>query len=92
MGSVLLDAMAFGVPIAATSAGGIPEVVTNGETGLLSPPGDAAGLAQNIVRLLSDQQLGAALVARARERVAQFSVERMVEGTISVYEQVIKVL
>ena len=85
MGSVLLDAMAFGVPIAATSAGGIPEVVTHGETGLLSPPGDAAGLAQNIVRLLSDQQLRGALVANARERVRQFSMQRMVEGTIEVY-------
>ena len=89
MGSVLLDAMAFGVPIAATNAGGIPEVVTNGETGLLSPPGDAAGLAQNIVRLLSDQQLSAALVARARERVAQFSVNSMVERTIEVYGSLI---
>lgn len=85
MGSVLLDAMAFGVPIAATRAGGIPEVVSDGESGLLSTPGDPAALADNIVRLLSDQDLAASLAARARMRVEEFSVDRMVERTIEVY-------
>jgi glycosyltransferase involved in cell wall biosynthesis len=88
MGSVLLDAMAFGVPIAATRAGGIPEVVVDGETGLLSPPGDARALAEHVVRLLSDRELAASLVTRARERVKEFSVERMVERTLEVYETV----
>jgi glycosyltransferase involved in cell wall biosynthesis len=85
MGSVLLDAMALGVPIAATSAGGIPEVVTHGETGLLSPPHDAPGLAANIVRLLADAPFAASVTARARERVKDFSVDRMVERTLDVY-------
>ena len=91
MGSVLLDAMAFGVPIAATRAGGIPEVVEHGETGLLSPPGDPAALAENIVRLLSDADFAASLAARARTRVEEFSVARMVERTMEVYRSVLGV-
>jgi L-malate glycosyltransferase len=85
MGSVLLDAMAFGVPIAATRAGGIPEIVVHGETGLLSAPADAEALAANVVRLLEDQELAATLRERARERVTEFAVERMVDKTIAVY-------
>lgn len=88
MGSVLLDAMAFGVPIAATGAGGIPEVVEDGRSGLLSPPGDAAALAAHVVRLLSDRELAASLAGRARQRVVEFSVERMVERTLEVYSAV----
>ena len=89
MGSVLLDAMAFGIPIAATRAGGIPEFVIDGETGLLSPPGDPSALAENIARLLSDPDFAAALAARARTRVEEFSVDRMVERTIEVYRTVL---
>jgi glycosyltransferase involved in cell wall biosynthesis len=88
MGSVLLDAMAFEVPIAATSAGGIPEVVTHGETGLLSPPRDPSALAANIVRLLTDPALATSITARASERVKEFSVNRMVERTLAVYAAV----
>jgi glycosyltransferase involved in cell wall biosynthesis len=85
MGSVLLDAMAFGVPIAATSAGGIPEVVEHGATGLLSTPGDPRGLADHIVRLLTERDLATSLATRARARAAEFSVDRMVERTLEVY-------
>jgi glycosyltransferase involved in cell wall biosynthesis len=85
MGSVLLDAMAFGVPIAATAAGGVTDVIQHGETGLLSPPRDANALGENIVRLLSDRALAASLSARAQERVQDFSVDRMVERTLQVY-------
>lgn len=89
MGSVLLDAMAFGVPVAATRAGGIPEVVIDGETGLLSPPGDPQAMADNVVRLLGDRALAATLTARASERVKLFSVEKMVERTLAVYASVL---
>jgi L-malate glycosyltransferase len=89
MGSVLLDAMAFGAPIAATRAGGIPEFVIDEETGLLSPPGEAPALGENIVRLLSDPDFAASLAARARTRVEEFSVDRMVDRTIEVYRAVV---
>ena len=85
MGSVLLDAMAFGVPIAATTAGGIPEVVEHGTTGLLSPPGEPSALGEHIVRLLRDRELATSLAAHARRRVVEFSVDRMVERTLDVY-------
>jgi L-malate glycosyltransferase len=88
LGSVLLDAMAFGIPVAATSAGGIPDVITHEATGLLSPPRDPKALAENIVRLLSDRSLAAELSARARERVEDFSVERMVDRTLEIYARI----
>ena len=90
LGSVLLDAMAFGVPIAATRAGGIPEIIEHGTTGLLSPPGDDAVLGEHIARLLADRAVAASMIARARERVVEFSVDRMVERTVEVYASVLR--
>ena len=54
LGTSLLDAMAAGKPIVATTAGGMPEVVKDGETGILVPPRDDRALADAIVRLLTD--------------------------------------
>jgi L-malate glycosyltransferase len=89
LGTSLLDAMACGKPIVATQAGGIPEVVVDGETGFLVPPRDHAAMADAIVRLLKDgalrARLGEAGLARVRER---FSVERMVRDTLRVYGRV----
>ena len=89
LGTVLLDAMAFGGAIAATAAGGIPEMVEDGRTGLLAPVGDGAALGERIGRLLTDRELAARLRAGARERVTAFSVERTVERTVAVYERVL---
>ncbi|MGB2713448.1 MAG: glycosyltransferase [Vicinamibacterales bacterium] len=89
LGTSLLDAMACGKPIVATTAGGIPEVVEDGVTGLLVPPRDADSLAKAIVVLLKDAKkrakFGAAGLARVRER---FSAERMVQDTLRVYQRV----
>jgi len=89
LGTSLLDAMACSKPIVATTAGGIPEVVVDGETGLLAAPRDHAGMATAIIRMLNDPTLrtamGAAGFARVRER---FTVERMVAETAAVYERV----
>lgn len=87
MGSVLLDAMAFGRPIAATRAGGIPEVV--GDSGLLVPVEDPVALGDALVRLLEDRALAAQLAEKGRVRVPAFSVERMTDRTIEVYERVL---
>jgi glycosyltransferase involved in cell wall biosynthesis len=91
LGTSLYDAMAAGAPIVATRAGGIPEIVRDGETGLLVPPRDAAALAAAINRVLSD----AALARRLTENAARFvraegTKERMVEETILVYEGLLK--
>ncbi|MCL6598659.1 MAG: N-acetyl-alpha-D-glucosaminyl L-malate synthase BshA [Alicyclobacillus macrosporangiidus] len=69
-GLAALEAMACGVPVIASDAGGIPEVVLDGETGFLRPVGDVEGMAEAAVRVLSDdalhQRLSRQAVARAR--------------------------
>lgn len=89
MGSVLLDAMASGVPVAATRVGGIPEVVEHGATGMLSAPRDPGALADNIVRLATDRGLASTIAANGKKRVSEFSVERMTQRTVEVYERVL---
>lgn len=87
LGSVLLEAMALSRPIVATRAGGIPEAVADGVTGLLVPPHDEARLAAGIVTLLRDPVLRARFGQAGRERVErEFSIDRLVAGTARVYE------
>ena len=90
LGTSLLDAMAAARPVVATTAGGIPEVVVDGETGLLVPPRDARRLAEAIIALLGNpaecERMGRAGLARVQER---FSAARMVAGTLAVYERLL---
>ncbi len=70
--NALLEAMAAGVPAVATRVGGIPEIVTHGESALLVPPGDADALAAAIARILwEDDRLGETLAGRARSLVLE---------------------
>lgn len=89
MGSVLLDALAFGVPIAATRAGGIPEVIVDGECGVLADPRNPTALGDAIIRLFTDGALNAHVRTNSRARAAEFSVERLTDRTMSVYESVV---
>ncbi len=90
LGTSLLDAMAAARPIVATRAGGIPEVVEDGVSGLLVPPADGPALAAALLALLADQprrrRMGEAGLARARQR---FSADRMVSETVAAYERVL---
>ncbi|HEY2433787.1 MAG TPA: glycosyltransferase [Vicinamibacterales bacterium] len=89
LGTSLLDAMACGKPVVATTAGGIPEVVADGVTGILTPPRDPEALAAAIVRLLEDPALRAAMGAAGARRVRErFSSERMVQDTLDLYKRV----
>ena len=89
LGTSLLDAMAAGKPIVATNTGGIPEVVVDGETGLLVPPRDHEAMADAIVRLMKEPDLRARMAAAGLARVRKhFSAERMVEQTLRVYRRV----
>jgi glycosyltransferase involved in cell wall biosynthesis len=70
-GIVALEAAAAGKPVVASNVGGLPDVVVDGETGFLVPPGDVAALRQALERLLGDsplrERMGAAATARARD-------------------------
>jgi glycosyltransferase involved in cell wall biosynthesis len=88
MGTVLLDAMAFGGAIAATVAGGIPEVVSNRVDGLLVPIGDGPALGAAIGRLLTEPGLAERLQVAARLRVRDFSVAATAARTLDVYRAV----
>ena len=88
-GISVIEAMAFGLPVVATNVGGLPEVVVDGVTGILVPPGNSEALAEAILRLLRDPDLRARMGQAGRERVrAEFTVERIVSQTLAVYESV----
>jgi len=89
LGTSLLDAMAFGVPVVATAAGGIPEAVTDGVTGRLVPPRDPDALAAALVEALADPARRAEWGRAGRQRFEEhFTADRMVESTLAVYAEV----
>jgi glycosyltransferase involved in cell wall biosynthesis len=76
-GVALLEAGAYGLPVVASRVGGIPEIVTDGETGLLVPPEDPAALSDALERVLSDPERARRLGDNLRRRVvADFSWTR----------------
>lgn len=82
----LLEAAAAARPIVATAVGGTPEIVLDGETGLLIPPGDPGALASAVERLIADPGFASRLGAAARERVAaNFSMDRFVGEFADLY-------
>lgn len=89
LGTVLLDAMSFEVPIVATRAGGIPEIVEDGVAGLLAPIHDAEAIGAAIASLAIDRDLAAHMIAAARYRVRDFSIRRTMERTVEVYSRVL---
>jgi len=87
-GRVLIEAMAMGKAVVATSSGGVPEIVLDGGTGFLVPPAQAEPLAHAVLSLLNDPQQAAALGAAGRRRAeTQFSITRHVEAVESLYRQ-----
>lgn len=77
----VLEAMAAGKPVLATSVGGIPEMIDDGVTGLMVPPADERALASALVRLLTNPELSARLALAGRERVGErFTPDRQLEA------------
>lgn len=90
LGVSLLQASAAAVPIVTSRAGGLPEAVQDGVTGILCPPGDVAALGAAIDRLAGDAALRARFGAAGRARIlAEFSIDAMVDGNLRVYRQVL---
>lgn len=91
LGTSILDAMAARIPVAATSGGGIPEVVQHEKTGLLANVGDSKALANAMIRLNTDQELAANLVKNADAFVRdRHSIDAMVEGNVDVYRRLME--
>jgi glycosyltransferase involved in cell wall biosynthesis len=89
LGTVLLDAMAFGKPVVATRAGGIPEIIEDGVSGMLTPIGDAGALGTAIATLCASPDRRAALGDAARVRATRFSMTVTAARTASVYDWVL---
>ena len=89
-GLINLEAMACGTAVVASRVGGIPEVVVDGETGILVPPGEPEALAAAVSALCGDPERAARFGAAGRRRVeAEFSWERIAERTLAVYRDAI---
>lgn len=82
----VLEAMAHGKPVVGTRIGGIPELIVDGETGLLVEAGDSEALGAAISLLINEPRLRAAMGARARARAEkEFSIDRHNEGLMRIY-------
>lgn len=86
LGTSILLAQAIGVPVVATVAGGIPDIVTDGTTGLLVRPDDPSSLAAAIERALDDKALRDNIVTGARDQVAGYGMEQTVYKTVEAYQ------
>lgn len=88
LGSAAIAAMASGVPVVASGVGGLPEVVEHERTGLIVRDGDYATAVR---RLLDNPKLAAELGAAGREKaLKEFSVEKMVQGTLDAYNEILR--
>jgi glycosyltransferase involved in cell wall biosynthesis len=89
--NTILEAMASGLPVVATNVGGNPELVVEGETGMLVHPSDPVAMANAIRTYLDQPELLKAHGQAGRKRVEQhFSMEKMVNGYLAVYDSVLK--
>jgi N-acetyl-alpha-D-glucosaminyl L-malate synthase BshA len=89
-GLAALEAMACEVPVIASHVGGLPEVVTDGETGYLSPVGDIEKMATDAARLLNDDKLRKEMGQRARDSaITRYRTDVVIPQYILFYEQVI---
>ncbi len=87
-GLTAIEALALNVPVVASRVGGLPEVVLDGVTGLLAPPGDAGAIAGAVRRLLGDPALARSLAAAGAQRVEErFALDQMVEGYVGLYAE-----
>lgn len=87
---VLREAMCMGVPVVASDVGGNSELVKDGKTGRLVPPGDAGAFATAIRQILADHAQSQEMARAAQENVtSNYSLESMVDKTIALYERIV---
>lgn len=85
---LLLEAMAMGVPIITTPVGGNVELITDGENGLFVPQGDVSAIVGAIKKIISDNTLAQRLLVAGKQRVSQFSDERMLRDLLKIIDSV----
>jgi glycosyltransferase involved in cell wall biosynthesis len=91
-GLAIVEAMIRGRPVVATNVGGVPEIIDDGETGVLHEHGDSRGLARAIVRLIGDPQLARALGERAQRAVrVRFSEDQTLGAVCTLYDRLLRV-
>lgn len=91
--TALIDALAVGVPAIASHAGGMPDVVIDGKTGLLVPPERPEALSDAVVRLWNSPELRERFVTEGRKHVENcFTQDAMVEGTLRVYNDLLNTI
>jgi glycosyltransferase involved in cell wall biosynthesis len=90
-GQVIIEGMAAGKPVVATNGGGVPEIVEDGETGLLVPMGDATAMAEAICQILETPERARAMGRKGRERVAaHFTMDQTARRVEAVYEEMFR--
>ena len=90
LGTAMLDALAQGKPVVATNAGGIPEIIKDGETGRLVTAGDSQALARGIIDMLTDGDRARVMARRGQAEVrANFSIAAMVANNLAVYRRLL---
>ncbi len=88
--NTILEAMACGRPVVATAVGGNPELIADGETGILVPPSDPTAMAEALARYVNEPELIARHGAAGRQRVErEFSLEAMVARYLDIYERLV---
>jgi len=90
MGTSILDAHAVGLPVIACKTGGIPEIISDGNNGLLVPPKNEQKFAEAILQLVNNAQLRKTLARNAKQTVKQFDIQRTIKRNIELYEQILK--
>jgi L-malate glycosyltransferase len=90
LSATIVDALALEIPVVATDAGGIPEIITHGKTGIIVPQGNPDALADGIIWILSHYEDAKRMAMEGKLEVkARLSADAMVEGNLRVYQKVI---
>ncbi len=87
LGSILLDIMAFSIPIIATEVGGIPDIIHHDKNGLLIPPHDCDALEETILKLYHDKKLATSLSIQGKEDASMYTADKMRDRYITLYEE-----
>lgn len=90
LGTSLLDALACKVPVVATQAGGVPEIIKDEKTGLLAPVKDVPKLAKQVHRILKDKDLRARLISGGLDHLKAFAKQTTAAKTLEIYRKILK--